>query len=385
MEHIGQFCYWLGLSLVIGGIVFVLIAAIAVRRFGARPWPTEFCLEPVTVLKPLCGLEPDLYDNLRSFCLQDHPRFQLVFGVRDAHDPAIPIVQRILAELPDHDLALVVDPAVVGSNLKVSNLCNMMRTAKHPLIVVADADMRVGPDYLRIVTASFRNPAVGAVTCLYKGVPATGFASALGALFINEWFLPSVLVTLAFEPLQYCFGATMAIRDGALRAIGGFESLASDLADDHLLGKRISEQGYQVVLSSYLVENRVLEDDINQLLRHELRWARTIKAVRLGGYVGSFVTYPIAVSLLFWLGSGGGLLGSILMASAVCSRLLLHCAVTRCLEFEPVCKPWALPLRDVLCFGVWAASFCGRRVHWKSDHFNLESNGHLIHEGKHSL
>ncbi len=335
-------------------------------------------LSPVTVLKPICGPDPNLYENLRSFCQQAYPQYQVVFGVSDASDPAAKVVEQVIADFPHLDLTLVVDNRLIGTNFKVSSLANMLRVAKHDILVIADSDMRVRPDYLRTIVSPFEDAFVGAVTCLYKGSPVGGLASALGAMFINEWFLPSVLVTLTFEKLRYCFGASMAVRREALEAIGGFKAIANDLADDYRLGKLISERGYKIHLAPYFVENIVFEPDLRTLLLHELRWARTVRSVRPVGYAFSFIAYPLPMSILFLLVTRFAPVGLVAVALTVGLRMLLHCAVRAAFRLPSPATPGLIPIRDMLAFLVWCASFLGRSVQWRNGKFSLSSDGRLI-------
>ena len=344
------------------------------------PSSASMNLEPVTVLKPICGPDPNLYENLRSFCQQAYPHFQLVFGVSDPEDPATRIIQQVIADFPDLDLALVAESRLIGKNFKVSSLANMLRIAKHDILVIADSDMRVQPDYLRTIVAPFADADVGAVTCLYQGNPVGGLASTLAAMFINEWFLPSVLVALAFERLRYCFGATIAVRRDALAAIGGFEALADELADDYMLGRLISKRGYRIHLASCLVENIVLEPDLKALFLHELRWARTVRSVRPVGYALSFLTYSLPVSILFLLvtlGTRFADVGVIAVALAIGLRVLMHYAVRSAFAISSPAGPWLIPIREILAFFVWCASFLGRRVQWRNGKFSLDSDGRL--------
>src|SRR5260221_10118319 len=205
----------------LGGSAYTLLAASAVRRFVRLPAGRAAASPPVTVLKPLHGAEAELYGNLRSFCAQLYPRFQIIFGVRDETDPAIAVVRRLVAELPDVDIALVVDSRVEGNNFKVSNLENMVALAKHNIMVIADSDMHVKPDYLIDATAPLAESGDGLVTCLYRGRPVAGICSRLGAMFINHGFLPSALIGERLRPGDACFGATMALRRDIYIAIGG--------------------------------------------------------------------------------------------------------------------------------------------------------------------
>ena len=374
----------LAIALNLASAAYVGLSAWQFARFRRRRDPPAAGRPPVTILKPLYGPEPGLYENLRSFCDQDYPAFQVVFGLRSENDGAAEVVRRLMADLPDRDLALVIDGHVAGRNLKASNLHNMMRAAKHDLLFVADSDMRVGRDYLADVAAPFDDPRIGAVTCLYRGTPVGGPSSALGAMFINEWFLPSVLVALRFEKLRYCFGATMAVRRKLLDAAGGFAALAQYLADDHMLGKLVAGQGYSVHLSPYVVENMVVEPDLKGLFSHELRWARTVRTVRPAGYAASFVMYAVPLALLAaavneatvaWHAVAAGSLLIGLMP-----RIFLHYQARSAYYPAARARPWLVPVRDLLCFVVWATSFLGRAVRWRDQDMLVRADGVLASE-----
>lgn len=363
----------------LGYVAFALWAVLRRPRRGAS---SPAFHPPVTILKPVCGLDPGLYENLRSFCIQDYPSYQVVFGVRDRADPAIPVVERVIRDFPHRDLQLVVDDTVVGTNLKISNLANMLRMAKHEILVIADSDMRVGADYLKAVVAPFFDAEVGAVTCLYRGTAAPGVASQLGAMFINDWFLPSALVAMAFDEPRFCFGATMAVRRKVLEGIGGLRALASELADDYMLGKLVSDRGFRVRLAPYVVENVVLESSLQQLYLHALRWARTVRLVRPLGYGFSFITYTTPMALLFALASGFSAAALAVLAGALALRLLLHYGVRRRFGTRGGTRPWLVPVGDVLGFVVWCASFMGQSVRWRNEKFSVDSDGQLVGQGK---
>jgi len=360
--------------------VYVLVAMAAVLRFRSlrRRGRPAAAWRPATLLKPLCGLEFELEENLRSFCRQEGGDYQVVFGVRDAADPAVAVVERLRAEFPGRDIALVVEPRVVGPNLKVSNLANMLAAARHDLVVVSDSDMRVGPDYLGRVVAAFADPAVGAATCLYCGRPRRGWASRLGAMFINEGFLPAALIPAVFGRLAFCFGATMAVRRDVLAAIGSFESLADRLADDYMLGRRVADHGFKVALVPYLVETIVDEPGLAGLFLHELRWARTIRSVRPWGYALMSIAevLPMAglAALLLAATSASALPALGLIAAAFALRLGLHGAVRAVLPDRGAGSPWLIPTRDLLSLAVRVASFFGSKVLWREQAF-------VIHDG----
>ena len=356
---------------------YLAFAIVCVLRFSHPPGRRIAAPPPVTILKPICGLDAGLRDNLRTFCDQDYPCFQVIFGVASSTDPAIPVIEAVIAEFPDRDLKLCIDARTAGANLKVSNLANIYPHASHDLILVADSDMRVGPDYLNAVVAALEDPRVGAATCLYTGTATGELASRLGAVFINEWFLPSVLVAHALQPIRFCFGATILIRRQLLDRIGGFARLASVLADDYTLGRLVSALGYKVQLSSYLVENVVKEANLRSLFLHELRWARTVRTVQPYGYLLSFVTYPVPMALLYLALAPSPALGLGAVATAILLRLIMHRAAARRLQDRQPISPWLLPLRDMLCFAVWGTSFLGRHVHWRHQTFAVNSNGDL--------
>jgi ceramide glucosyltransferase len=330
-------------------------------------------------------IDYDSYENLRSFCCQDHPDVQIVFGVKDPDDPVIHVVRRLMDQLPERDIALVVDPRVVGANLKISNLANMIRTARHDILIIADSDMRVGPDYAASIVGAFAAPEVGVVTCLYTARGDDGLASRLAALSINEWFLPSALAGIALQGSRFCFGSTMAVRRAVLERIGGFDRLATYLADDHMLGRLAVEHGYRIRLSDYLVETVVHERSLKSLFAHELRWARTIRSIQPWGHAFSFTTYGVAVALLtaavaVLTGKAGALVG-VLLGSALLLRYVTHRVARAVLGLA---TPWSFRLalmRDALSFAVWATSLFGRSIVWKGWTMSVGPNGRLTARG----
>ena len=364
-------------ALALCSLFYVAFAIMRVLAFSRRAWPAQAPTPPVTVLKPVCGMEEGLYENLRSFCEQDYPEYQVIFGVSDPDDPALAVIEKLIQALPEKDLSVVINERLIGVNRKVSNLANIYEKAKHNVLAIADSDMHVGPDYLRTVVAPFNDPQVGVVTCLYSGTARHGLASALGAAFINEWFLPSVLVALSFQPIRFCFGSTMVVRREVLEGIGGLDRLAPLLADDYMLGKLISDAGFKVHLSPYVVENTVHEPGFRDLFLHELRWAKTIFTVQPLGYSLSFVTYTIPMSLLFLAVAPSGYGVDIVAVAAILLRILMHYAARYSLGIKTPARPWLAPFRDILSFAVWGASFFYKNVHWRQHTFSIEDNGEL--------
>jgi ceramide glucosyltransferase len=328
---------------------------------------------PVTILKPLCGAEPETYECLRSFCDQTYPEFQVVFGVCDSSDPVLAVVYRLQREFPQRHLAVAIDRRQHGSNRKVSNLINMMPLARHEFLVLSDSDVRVERDYLAKVAAPLHDGGVGVVTCAYRGRPRQGLWSLLGSLFVNEWFMPSVRVAALAGSRSFAFGATIAIRRQVLASIGGFASIANQLADDYRLGELTRRRGLRTVLSEVVVEVCVAERSFGDLVRHELRWLRTIRALRPIGYGFTFITFGMPVAALGALLAGGvaPVLG--MLAITVLARVVLHLSTRE--PGSSARQLVVLPLRDALNLALWVWSFVTRRVHWREVRYFVTRDG----------
>ena len=358
------------------GVCYLVAAAISARRFAAKSLPPLTATPAATILKPLCGEDPELYENLRSFCRQDYPDYQIIFGVQDPRDPAIAIVRRLMAEFPEADLALVESGWLPG-NLKVANLQHMLPAAKHQILVIADSDMRVGSDYLAAIVATLNQPGTGLVTCLYRGRPLGGLWSTLAAEHINHGFLPQALVGEMLGVGAGCFGATLALRRETLDAIGGFASISHQLADDHALGGAVRGIGQKVTLASYLVDNIVTEPSLPALFRHELRWARTVRIVAPAGFLGSLVTHPLVLAII------ATALGAYPTTAPILLGIVLFCRCIMALVIDRAFGTWAthlllVPFRDLLSFAVFIASFFTRTVAWRDQRFKIGPGGQLI-------
>jgi ceramide glucosyltransferase len=359
------------------GCFYLLCAAASASLRSAPAVETPFL--PVTILKPLKGDEPGLYENLASFCRQDYPAaVQIVCGVQDPRDPAIRVVERLQAQFPGADIQLVVDRTAHGANLKVANLINMARHIRHDHIVLADSDIGVEPRYLRRLAGSLAAPGVGAVTCFYHGVAAAGFWSKLSALAVDAHFLPNALVGLATGLAKPCFGSTIALTRETLREIGGFEAFADHLADDYAMGDAVRAVGRRVEVSRMLVAHSCTESSFPDLWRHEVRWARTIRAVDSLGYAGSLVTHPLAWALAAAV-TGAPELGCSLAALAIACRIVLLRAVTRTFRLPPP-PYWLAPARDLLSFAVFVWSFCGANLTWRGRSYRMHADGRLTAE-----
>jgi len=355
------------------GCVFMLLAA-AMMASPRRPEPADDA-PAVTILKPLHGDEVGLYENLVSFCEQDYAgTVQIVFGVENPNDPAIGAVERLRAAYPERALELVIDPSAVGSNPKVSNLINMAGRIANDIVVLADSDMRVPPDYLaRLVGALERQG--GAVSCPYYGIATDNVWSKLAQLTIDSHFLPGVVAGSQLKLSQPCLGSTIALHRRTLAAIGGFEPLADCLADDYVLGELVRQRGEPVTLLPLVVGHVCGETSLLELWRHEMRWALTIRTIDPFGYLGWGVTHAFPLALLAWVLGGGWPALSLGLAALLCRAVLIF-AAERGYGLPP--HPyWLIPVRDLLSFAVFVMGFVARDVSWRGHHYELMSEGIL--------
>ena len=330
---------------------------------------------PISVLKPLKGVDPEMYESFRSQCLQDYPQYEIIFGVSDANDPAIEIVKKLILEFPRPGMiSWVVCPEILGTNIKVSNLAQVIRLAKYDHLIVNDSDIRVERDYLRRVIAPLADSQVGMVTCLYRGIAGRSLGSRLEAMGISTDFIPGVLTAQELEDgIHFGLGSTLAFRRTDLKKIGGFESIVDYLADDYELGKRIAGLGLKVKLSDVVVETFLPPYRFRDFLAHQLRWARGVRDARPGGYFGLIFTFGIFWALVALVSSRGAVWSCI--ASAVVLILRLAAAFTvggKVLRDRQVGKYfWLVPLRDLSAVVVWIVSLAGHTVTWRGQRFKL--------------
>ncbi len=359
---------------------YAVLALVAVLVWDRRRAPSKLLrLAAVTVLKPLCGAEPGLYANLRSFCEQDYAQYQIVFGVRDPADPALAVVARLVTDFPSLPIDVVVNPQVHGSNFKVSNLINMIARARHDVLTIADSDACVGSDYLRLVTAPLLDPKVGLVTSVYRDVPTKSIWSHLGAMYINEWYMPSVLLAWLFGYQGYVSGQTMCVRRETLQAIGGLQAIANYLADDHRLGELVSGLGLRIALSPYVVRAEHHEPSWDSLARHELRWMRTIRVLRPRSYCLLFLSFslPLAIlGILLSVAQGPASMAAwALFLTTLLARLVLHFVPWLRGDRPLLADLWLVPVQDLLMVWVWARAFFTSRVSWRGSEFDVDADG----------
>jgi len=378
MAWVGNVCF--GLAAV--GCLYALAAAAIVRRFGGDTGCACPAPPGVTVLKPLHGSAPGLYDDLASFCEQDYQgSVQILFGVQDSADPAIGVADRLIAARPGRDLELVLHAAPRGKNPKIANVLGLERHIRHDVVILADADIAVERDYLSTIVAELAMPNVGAVSCLYRGVARGGVWAKLASMGIDYHFLPNVLVGLRLGLARPCFGSTIALRRETLAAIGGFDAFLDCLADDNAVGEAVRAAGMKVAIPATVLAHSCGEQSAAELLRHELRWARTVRAVNAPGYAGSVVTYPLAFAVLGATLTGYGGIGMGMIAAAIASRLVLQLQVDHTLRLKSN-RWWLGPARDLLAFGVYVAGFFVDVVGWRGQRYRVRPDGTLMAVGE---
>jgi ceramide glucosyltransferase len=361
---------------VVGGIYHIAATFVTVRFLARRTAPSRR-LRPVTLIKPLHGAYPGMGDVLEGFCDQDYPSpVQIVFGVHDANDPAVAVVQALRARRPEVDIELVIDGTIHGANRKVSNLINIAARARYDVLVLSDADIGVPPDYLRLVVTALGVEGVGAVSCFYVGKAEGSLWSRAGAMAINYGFLPNAIFGRALGFAQPCFGSTIALTARTLADIGGFAAFADQLADDYEIGRAVRARGLAIGIPPMAVVHRCMESDGADLVLHELRWGRTVRQIDPVGYAGSLITYPLPLALI-----AGALLGfppSMIALILIILEVRIACKfVMDATTGASAGRWWMIPARDVLSFGVFLASFAVNTVGWQGQRFRVGRDGAL--------
>ncbi len=362
------------LALSLCGAGYSVLATWATWRFlrGAPAAPVG--APAVTILRPMKGAEPDGDANLESLCAQDYVgAVQIILGADSEADPAIAAARRLQAAYPHRDIAVVADPTLHGTNRKLGNLINMSGQLRGDIVVISDSDVRLPPEGLSALVAALEAPGVGLVYGLYRGRPAGNVWSRIAGLDINARFACSVVVgqALGAHPV---LGPTMAVRADVLAAAGGFERLKDVLADDFELGRMVREQGLGIACPPMLIDHLFPERSLSEVWSHELRWARTIRLLNPGGYIGSAITHVLPLALI-----GAALTGFAPWALAALAVLaasrLLQCVVLCALMRADKSVVWLFALRDLLSFAVYLAAFAGNRIEWRGNRLRLKSDG----------
>jgi ceramide glucosyltransferase len=372
-----------GLGASTGFLFLVMFAAIRFRAKAKQKAVGREFLPPVTLLKPLCGMEPNLEANLLTFFRQRYPKFEIIFGARDANDPALDVVRSIRRQFPDISVKIVATGEPHRANAKVCSLLKMYSAAAFDHLIISDSDVQVAPDYIREVIQPLVNPDVGLVTCLYRGVPTGSLWSRLEALGMSVEMTAGVLVADLLEGMKFALGPTMATRRDVLERIGGFGILADYCADDYVLGAAVYGSGKDVVLSHHVIEHVVINRLLGDSLQHQVRWMKSTRFSRAWGHIGSVLTFSAPFGVLgalaaLWMNRPQ--LGMILLAVALLNRVLLAYAAgwTAVRDAGSLRFCWLYPLRDLMGFGFWCASFFGRIIQWRGETYRLEHGGLMV-------
>ena len=362
-------------------LAYYIVATAAALRFfirERRKKPGKFA-PPISVLKPVRGVDFASYENFRSFCVQDYPDYEILFCVNDLEDAAVPLVRQLIGEFPQRSIRLLANAPQLGSNRKVNNLALLTREAQYDLLAQSDGDVRVGPNYLRELAAPFERQDTGVVSCFYRGVVQRGLWAEMEALGVATDFSGGVLVADWKEGVTFALGASVATTKPWLAKIGGYEALANVLADDYEIGNRVAKAGGRAVISREVVDTMYPAMSFREFWEHQVRWARTVRLCRPVSYVGLLVTHglPWAVVGAMAANSPGG--AALFLGAYLALRLLVAwtVGVWGLRDDTARRKLWIVPLRDAVHFAVWVWSFFSNRVTWSGMEFRLSANGEM--------
>lgn len=359
---------WTLLALALGPFVYYLLATTAALRFFRnRPPIQKDFAPPVSVLKPVRGLDREAYENYASFCRQEYPEFEIIFGVTEASDPAVPVIEKLIRDFPQCKIRLLIGAEPLGTGDKVNKLCRMVREAQHEILVISDSDIRVSAGYLYAVAAPFTDPKVGVVTCLYRGITDGSLVSEMEALGNTSDFDAGVLSAWQLGSVDFALGATMATTKTHLSQIGGFESLVDHFSDDYELGHRIVALGYRVEVSTFPVFTVFPTQTLAQCFRHQVRWTLTMKHSRPWGHFSLIFTHGLPWTILAAVIAPSAGIAAFYVVGYVVLRSLMAWTVGVWGVHDPILrrKFYLLPVRDAFAFAVWLASFFKRRVEWR--------------------
>ena len=372
-----------GLVTSTGYLVLVLIASARFRRERRKAEfvPSEF--PPVTLLKPVCGMEPGLEEHLTSFFEQQYPSYEIIFGARTEDDPALDVARRISARYPSVPVRIVTSGEPWRPNAKVCSMVKMYEHASHDYLIISDSDVKVGPNYIEEVVQPLLDVRNGMVSCLYRGLPTGGVWSKLEALGMSVEMTAGAVVANLLEGMKFALGPTMAIRRDALDAIGGFEPLADYCSDDYVLGHRVADSGRHVVMSHHVIDHVVINRAFECSMQHQIRWMKSTRCSRRAGHAGTALTFAMPFGLLGLLGGAmldHWALGIGLFAAAYANRVILSLVAgwgvvsdRRAVRFA-----WLYPLRDLMGFLFWCVSYTGRTIVWRGDRYRLEGCGRMV-------
>jgi len=362
--------------------VFLGLTVIGVIRFHAdarrqiRALPDDAHLPPVSVLKPVHGLEARLKENIESFFHQDYPGYEILFAADYADDAALDVVREVCARYPQIPSKILVTGALWPNPVVYAFHC-LSEAAAHEILVTTDSDVEVSANYLREIVPPLLDPKVGMVTCLYRGKNAAGFFSGLTAIGMSVEMTAGVLVANLLEGMKFGLGPTTVVRKDSLASIGGYTALQDYIAYDFAIGNLIAKADYTVVLSGHVIDHVVNQKSFRQMWQNQLRWAQTTRYSRPKGHFGSGLIFAVPYGLIGFLTAallGHWQIGSALLAVAMINRLIEAWLVGWTVVRDPRVRraPWLYPLRDLLGFAVWFASYLNLRYVWRDSRFELK-------------
>ena len=361
-------------AVVAGSVVYCVLGVIAAARYVAVRPPALRRPVPVSILKPLHGLDEGLEENLRGFFEQRYEAFEILFAVRTADDPATAVVQGLTREYPRVPSRLLVTGEPPYANAKVWSLERMTAEAAYDLLVMSDSDVRVTPEMLAVLAAEFEDERTGVSTCPYRAVPGASFWSRLEAIGMNTEFLAGVLTARMLEGMKFALGPTITARRAAIEACGGWRALSEFLAEDFVLGQRAAAAGWGVLLSSYVIEHRIGAAPWRANAAHRLRWHRSTRRSRPAGYIGQLFTFPLPAALLlvavkpdWWAAAAAAVVLRAVLAWATAGWVLRDALTAR--------RFYLLPLQDLLSFAFWLAGFFGNTITWRGRRYVVLTDG----------
>lgn len=387
MTLMGNAMLWLAAAGVVSSTGYLILLAVATLRFRQkRAEKNDLAKLPgASMMKPLCGMEPGLEANLESFFRQDYPEFEILFGTRDASDPALEVVRRLEARYPQVRVRTVFSGEPDKPNAKVCTLREMFKVASYEHVVISDSDVGVEPDYLRRVIAPLLDEQTGLVMCLYRGVPTGGLWARLEALGMSVEMTAGVVAAANVGEVNFALGPTMATRRSVVERIGGVGTLADYCADDYMLGNRIAKLGLKVVICDKVIDHYVLNRSFWASMRHQARWMLSTRFSIPAGHASSVLGFAVPFGVLAavggWLG-GHALLGWTLLGWTVVNRMVMSIVVGWGVvrDRRAVTWCWLYPVRDLMGFGFWLASYTGNTVEWRGERYKLVSGGEMIRQ-----
>jgi ceramide glucosyltransferase len=365
---------------------YLILALAGVLRFVSRRrelLDVPKYTPPVSLLKPVHGLEPNLEENLESFFRLDYPDFELIFCARTASDPGLPIAQRLAQKYPSVKVRILTCGEPPWTNAKLYSLEKMWKQAAHDLLAISDSDVRATPDYLREIIKPFASPKVGMTTCIFRGLPAGGFWTELEAIGFSVEMTAGVVVADLLEGMKFALGPTMVVRRACVEALGGFGFMADYCADDYILGNRVAESGMEVVLSHHSIDHMVFHHSFMASMRHQVRWMRSTRFSRPKGHLGTALTYAMPYGVLGFIAgwaSGHVALGGALLAAAFLNRMIQSVAVGYFVaaDRKALTRAWLYPLRDLLGSVLWVGSYLSPKIDWRGEEYRLTTGGRML-------